>query len=154
MASYWFEPETVSMEFGGRALSIETGRLAKQAAGAAVVTYGETVGALHQIWRQGYVTADFRAEQDRVLAAMRRNTDGARQGLDTEFLHDLRVAVRRTRAALAQYREVLPAATTERLAETADDATASARNSFLTSPGMRKKACRLSRRNHCLWKVP
>ncbi len=43
MANYWFTPEMVSMELGGRALTIETGRLAKQAAGACVVTYGETV---------------------------------------------------------------------------------------------------------------
>ena len=40
---YWFQPETVSLEIGGRTLTIETGRMAKQAAGAAVVTYGETV---------------------------------------------------------------------------------------------------------------
>ncbi|MBW2269591.1 MAG: polyribonucleotide nucleotidyltransferase [Deltaproteobacteria bacterium] len=43
MANYWFEPTTVSVEVGGRALTLETGRLAKQAAGAVVVTYGETV---------------------------------------------------------------------------------------------------------------
>ena len=43
MPSYWFESETVAFEFGGREMSIETGRLAKQAAGAALVTYGETV---------------------------------------------------------------------------------------------------------------
>ena len=43
MASYWFEPETVEFNFGGRPLSIETGRFAKQAAGAALVSYGETV---------------------------------------------------------------------------------------------------------------
>jgi polyribonucleotide nucleotidyltransferase len=43
MASYWFKPETVSLELGGRPLTIETGRLAKQAAGACLVTYGETV---------------------------------------------------------------------------------------------------------------
>ncbi len=43
MASYWFEPTTVEFNIGGRTLSIETGRLAKQAAGAALVTYGETV---------------------------------------------------------------------------------------------------------------
>jgi polyribonucleotide nucleotidyltransferase len=40
---YWFEPTTVSTEIGGRTLSIETGRVAKQAAGAAVVSYGDTV---------------------------------------------------------------------------------------------------------------
>jgi len=33
----------IEMEFYGRSLSIETGRLAKQASGAAVVSYGETV---------------------------------------------------------------------------------------------------------------
>jgi polyribonucleotide nucleotidyltransferase len=39
---YWFQPETVSLEIGGRQLTIESGRMAKQAAGAAVVTYGDT----------------------------------------------------------------------------------------------------------------
>lgn len=34
------------------------------------LTYGETVGALHQIWRQKYIQADFKAEQDRILAAI------------------------------------------------------------------------------------
>src|SRR5215468_8361512 len=42
MPSYWFKPESVTFEFGGRPMTIETGRLAKQAAGAALVTYGET----------------------------------------------------------------------------------------------------------------
>ena len=40
---YWFEPHVQSVEIGGRKLTIETGRMAKQAAGAALVTYGETV---------------------------------------------------------------------------------------------------------------
>ena len=47
MASYWFQPETISFEIGGREMTIETGRLAKQAAGAALVTSaagGETEG--------------------------------------------------------------------------------------------------------------
>jgi polyribonucleotide nucleotidyltransferase len=43
MASYWFQPETIAFELGGREMTIETGRLAKQAHGAALVTYGETV---------------------------------------------------------------------------------------------------------------
>jgi len=34
---------SVETEIGGRTLKIETGKLAKQAAGAVVVTYGETV---------------------------------------------------------------------------------------------------------------
>jgi polyribonucleotide nucleotidyltransferase len=42
MSSAWFQPKTVSVEIGGRTLTIETGRMAKQAAGAAVVTYGDT----------------------------------------------------------------------------------------------------------------
>jgi polyribonucleotide nucleotidyltransferase len=40
--SYWFQPEKTSFELGGRTLTLETGRMAKQAAGAVVVTYGET----------------------------------------------------------------------------------------------------------------
>ncbi len=43
MASYWFESDSVSLEVGGRTLTIETGRMAKQAAGSVVVTYGDTV---------------------------------------------------------------------------------------------------------------
>lgn len=34
------------------------------------LTYGETIGALHQLWRAGYIPADFKAEQDRVLSAI------------------------------------------------------------------------------------
>ncbi len=40
---YWFEPTSMSVEVGGRTMTIETGRIAKQAAGAALVTYGGTV---------------------------------------------------------------------------------------------------------------
>ncbi|MHC4419857.1 MAG: flagellar basal body P-ring protein FlgI [Planctomycetota bacterium] len=35
-------------------------------------SYSEVVGVLHQIWRQGYLEADFRPEQDRILAAILR----------------------------------------------------------------------------------
>ncbi|TMA29403.1 MAG: polyribonucleotide nucleotidyltransferase [Deltaproteobacteria bacterium] len=66
MPSYWFKPETVTFEFGGRPMTIETGRLAKQAAGAALVTYGETavlVTATHADPRPGIdffpLTVDF-----------------------------------------------------------------------------------------------
>jgi len=38
----WFNAESVTTEVGGRRLTIETGKMAKQAAGAAVVTYGDT----------------------------------------------------------------------------------------------------------------
>src|SRR5215472_12095276 len=40
---YWFRHETLTLDVGGRPMTIETGRMAKQAAGAAVVSYGETV---------------------------------------------------------------------------------------------------------------
>ncbi|UCD75584.1 MAG: flagellar basal body P-ring protein FlgI [Phycisphaerales bacterium] len=34
------------------------------------LSYGQTVGALYQIWSQNYIAADFKAEQDRILAAI------------------------------------------------------------------------------------
>ena len=37
------------------------------------LSYGETIGAIHSLWRAGYIKADFKAEQDRVLAAILRN---------------------------------------------------------------------------------
>ena len=35
--------------------------------------YGETISAVHELWRKGYIDADFKAEQDRVLAAIMAN---------------------------------------------------------------------------------
>jgi polyribonucleotide nucleotidyltransferase len=43
MASYWFQPQSVTFDVGGRPMTLETGRMAKQASGAVVVTYGDTV---------------------------------------------------------------------------------------------------------------
>jgi len=43
-----------------------------------------------------------------LFDAMRANEDGVRRNLDPEFLHDFRVAVRRTRTCLGQLRSVLP----------------------------------------------
>lgn len=43
-----------------------------------------------------------------LLETIERNREGARDNLDPEFLHDLRVAVRRTRSAITQIRAVLP----------------------------------------------
>lgn len=69
---------------------------------------------------------DFRLESDELaelavksiclglLDTLEANVAGARAGLDTEFLHDLRVATRRTRSVLAQVKAVLDPATTER----------------------------------------
>ncbi len=45
-----------------------------------------------------------------LLDTLDANVDGARQALDPEFLHDLRVATRRTRSALSQIKGVLPSA--------------------------------------------
>lgn len=43
-----------------------------------------------------------------LLDTIEANEDGVRQDLDLEFLHDLRVAVRRTRSLLGQMKDVLP----------------------------------------------
>jgi CHAD domain-containing protein len=46
----------------------------------------------------------------RLLDTLELNVEGVLRDIDTEFLHDLRVAVRRTRSALKLLGEVLPAA--------------------------------------------
>lgn len=43
-----------------------------------------------------------------LLATLLANEDGTRRDLDPEFLHDFRVAARRTRSALSQLKDVLP----------------------------------------------
>jgi len=52
-----------------------------------------------------------------LLATLLANEDGTRRDLDSEFLHDFRVAVRRTRSALTQLEEVLPHESVERFRE-------------------------------------
>ena len=58
---------------------------------------------------------DTRADQATIaicrslLETIRANEDGIRRDLDSEFLHDFRVAVRRTRSALRLLKGVLPA---------------------------------------------
>lgn len=37
------------------------------------LTYSEVVGVLHALWRRDYVLADFKAQQDRVMAELRRS---------------------------------------------------------------------------------
>jgi CHAD domain-containing protein len=44
----------------------------------------------------------------RLLEVMRANEQGVKLDLDSEFLHDFRVAVRRTRSAMTQIKGVLP----------------------------------------------
>lgn len=49
-----------------------------------------------------------------LLRVLQANAVHIEKDIDTEFIHDFRVAVRRTRAALGQIRFVFPAKTTER----------------------------------------
>jgi CHAD domain-containing protein len=53
----------------------------------------------------------------RLLEVMRENEPGMRERLDSEFLHDYRVAVRRIRSALSQVKGVLPADDSARFRE-------------------------------------
>jgi CHAD domain-containing protein len=48
-----------------------------------------------------------------LLRTMRANEDGTRRDLDSEFLHDFRVAVRRTRSCLGQVKGVFDKTATE-----------------------------------------
>lgn len=48
-----------------------------------------------------------------LLDTMTANLEGSKADLDSEFLHDLRVAVRRTRSALTQVKGVFPVADVE-----------------------------------------
>jgi CHAD domain-containing protein len=43
-----------------------------------------------------------------LLETLEANVEGTRQNLDSEFLHDLRVATRRIRSALSQIKDVFP----------------------------------------------
>lgn len=52
-----------------------------------------------------------------LLDTMEANEQGTIDNLDTEFLHDFRIAIRRTRSALTQVKSVLPAQTTARFAK-------------------------------------
>jgi hypothetical protein len=49
------------------------------------LSYGETIGALHQLWRAGYIKSDFKAEQDRILAAILRSQKEDEQVIRPEF---------------------------------------------------------------------
>ncbi len=51
-----------------------------------------------------------------LLDTLEANVDGVLRDVDTEFLHDLRVAVRRTRSALKLAGDVLPAGLADRFA--------------------------------------
>ena len=59
----------------------------------------------------------FRAVLSELSDAIGANWQGAVERLDPEFLHDLRVAVRRTRTVLAEGKKVLPSAVVEEAEE-------------------------------------
>ena len=63
----------------------------------------------------------FRAALVNLGDAMAANWDGAADQIDTEFLHDLRVAVRRTRSLLAEGKRILPAHVLQRARRQFDD---------------------------------
>ncbi|GAB6905944.1 CHAD domain-containing protein [Desulfosarcina cetonica] len=52
---------------------------------------------------------------ENLVAVMHSNLAGVREDIDSEFLHDLRVSVRRARSLLGQVRGVLPEATSGQL---------------------------------------
>ncbi len=52
-----------------------------------------------------------------LLATLVANEAGLRDDIDSEFLHDFRVAVRRTRSVLGQGRDILPPAVRDRFRE-------------------------------------
>ena len=45
---------------------------------------------------------------ERLFRTIRRNESGIKDDIDTEFLHDFRVGIRRTRSALSQIKSVFP----------------------------------------------
>jgi len=69
------------------------------------------------------ITPDMRAEEackiiyQQLTRAMQLNEAGTLADTDTEFLHDFRVAVRRTRAGLSQLKNTLPTKDINRYAE-------------------------------------
>ncbi|MEJ2719543.1 MAG: CHAD domain-containing protein [bacterium] len=52
-----------------------------------------------------------------LLDTIERNVDGVINDIDTEFLHDFRVAIRRTRSGLAQLKRILPPGVKERFGD-------------------------------------
>jgi CHAD domain-containing protein len=59
--------------------------------------------------REGDAESAWREVLSVLAATMAANLDGTRADTDSEFLHDFRVAVRRTRSVLQEGRDVLPA---------------------------------------------
>jgi len=75
-------------------------------------------GSLPQLNLSGTIPAEVGARQIHLalLEIMRANEPGLRSNLDTEFLHDFRVAIRRTRSLLGQIKGVFAAEAVEHFA--------------------------------------
>jgi CHAD domain-containing protein len=104
-------------------------RLLAAAPGVAAARYGAFLAALQAIGRRpgdysNGVTAGITAQMPGSVAAaalmlglldtLEQNVDGTLRDIDTEFLHDLRVSVRRTRTALKLGAALLPDGMAER----------------------------------------
>jgi CHAD domain-containing protein len=98
-------------------------RLLAGVPGVAPARQSAFLEALHALGRHpndysGGVAADITAQMPASVAAatlmlglldtLEQNVDGTLRDIDTEFLHDLRVAVRRTRSAIKLLGDVLP----------------------------------------------
>ena len=77
-------------------------------AAAGIDRRGVTNSATVPLHRQMPASDGFRAVLLNLLDTMQDNWQGTIHDLDTEFLHDLRVAVRRTRSIIGQAKRVLP----------------------------------------------
>jgi CHAD domain-containing protein len=73
--------------------------------------------ALVQLHPEMRAERALRAVHEALLKTLLANEQGMRDAVDTEFLHDFRVAVRRTRSALTQIRGVFPQTVFERFRE-------------------------------------
>ena len=102
------QPDVSSPEIGG---------LAERYAAAFAAHLGEGgesgLGAAYALGREAvaeqYSVLDFADAHHRALtAALIANEPGLRANLDSEFLHDFRVALRRTRSLLGQLKHVFP----------------------------------------------
>jgi CHAD domain-containing protein len=106
-------------------------RLVEGVPGASPADDGVVAAALHALGRHpadysNSVDAEITAQMPasvavatvllRLLDTLELNVDGVLRDIDTEFLHDLRVSVRRTRSALKLLGDVLPAGLAEHYA--------------------------------------
>ncbi len=88
--------------------SSETDTLSLCAAAAGVDFAGVTTTATVPLDRQMPAVDGYRAVLANLAGTIRANWQGTIDQTDTEFLHDLRIAIRRTRTVLGESKGVLP----------------------------------------------